>query len=54
MSHCRAMSPACGAAFVPPPPAEVDRLLDDLCVFVNDDALPPLVQAAIAPKVFLI
>jgi Fic family protein len=42
----------CGAAFVPPPPAEVDRLLDDLCVFVNDDALPPLVQAAIAHAQF--
>ena len=42
----------CGAAFVPPPPAEVDRLLDDLCVFVNDVALPPLVQAAIAHAQF--
>ncbi|HEY4276599.1 MAG TPA: Fic family protein [Conexibacter sp.] len=42
----------CGAAFVPPPPGEVDRLLDDLCVFVNDVALPPLVQAAIAHAQF--
>ncbi|MDW5595272.1 Fic family protein [Conexibacter stalactiti] len=42
----------CGAAFVPPPPEEVDRLLDDLCVFVNDVALPPLVQAAIAHAQF--
>src|SRR6201991_1010787 len=42
----------CGAAFVPPPPAEVDRLLDDLCAFVNDVALPPLVQAAIAHAQF--
>lgn len=42
----------CGAAFVPPPPAEVDRLLDDLCVFVDDVALPPLVQAAIAHAQF--
>ena len=42
----------CGAAFVPPPPREVERLLDDLCVFVNDVALPPLVQAAIAHAQF--
>lgn len=42
----------CGAAFVPPPPAEVERLLDDLCAFVNDVALPPLVQAAIAHAQF--
>lgn len=42
----------CGAAFVPPPPGEVDRLLDDLCVFVNDFTLPPLVQAAIAHAQF--
>jgi Fic family protein len=42
----------CGAAFVPPPPSEVDRLLDDLCVFVDDVALPPLVQAAIAHAQF--
>lgn len=42
----------CGAAFVPPPPGEVDRLLDDLCEFIDDDALPPLVQAAIAHAQF--
>src|SRR5262249_19857826 len=42
----------CGAAFVPPPPGDVDRLLDDLCAFVNDVALPPLVQAAIAHAQF--
>ena len=42
----------CGAAFVPPPPGEIDRLLDDLCVFANDIALPPLVQAAIAHAQF--
>jgi Fic family protein len=42
----------CGAAFVPPPPGEVGRLLDDLCVFANDIALPPLVQAAIAHAQF--
>ena len=42
----------CGAAFVPPPPEEVDRLLDDLCAFVDDVALPPVVQAAIAHAQF--
>ncbi|MBE2318918.1 Fic family protein [Solirubrobacter sp. CPCC 204708] len=42
----------CGAAFIPPPPGEVDRLLDDLCAFVDDVALPPLVQAAIAHAQF--
>jgi Fic family protein len=42
----------CGAAFVPPPPGEVERLLDDLCAFVDDDVLPPLVQAAIAHAQF--
>jgi Fic family protein len=42
----------CGAAFVPPPPEDVDRLLDDLCAFINDDDLPPLVQAAIAHAQF--
>jgi Fic family protein len=42
----------CGAAFVPPPPGEVDRLLDDLCVFSNDVTLPPLVQAAITHAQF--
>jgi Fic family protein len=42
----------CGAAFVPPPPGEVDRLLDDLCAFADDITLPPLVQAAIAHAQF--
>jgi Fic family protein len=42
----------CGAAFVPPPPENVDQLLDDLCAFVNDDDLPPLIQAAIAHAQF--
>ena len=42
----------CGAGFVPPPPGEVERLLDDLCVFIDDVALPPLVQAAIAHAQF--
>ena len=42
----------CAATFVPPPPEEVGRLLTDLCQFVNDDTLPPLVQAAIAHAQF--
>ncbi|MEQ8833438.1 MAG: Fic family protein [Miltoncostaeaceae bacterium] len=37
-----------GAAFVPPPPEEVGRLLDDLCRFCERDDLPAVVQAAIA------
>jgi Fic family protein len=37
---------------VPPPPGDVDRLLDDLCVFINDAGLPPLVRAAIAHAQF--
>lgn len=36
----------CSADFVPPPPEHVAGLLDDLCDAINDDALPPLVQAA--------
>jgi Fic family protein len=42
----------CGADYVPPPHEEVDRLLDDLTVFINDETLPPLVQAAIAHAQF--
>jgi Fic family protein len=42
----------CGADFVPPPPEEVARLLADLCAFIADEALPPLVQAAIAHAQF--
>lgn len=42
----------CGAAFVPPPPDEVDRLLGDLAVFCNSDYLPPLMQAAVAHAQF--
>ncbi|MBA2293202.1 MAG: Fic family protein [Gemmatimonadales bacterium] len=37
----------CGADFVPPPPDRVARLLDDLCDAINDDLLPPLLQAAL-------
>ena len=42
----------CGADFVPPPPEEVERLLDDLCGAVNDDRLPPIVQAALVHAQF--
>ncbi|MGI8546994.1 MAG: Fic family protein [Gemmatimonadaceae bacterium] len=42
----------CGAAFVPPPPEEVNRLLADLCQAINDDTLPPLVQAALVHAQF--
>lgn len=42
----------CGADFVPPPPEEVPRLLADLCDAVNDDRLPPLVQAALVHPQF--
>jgi Fic family protein len=37
-----------GAAYVPPPPGEVPRLLDDLAVFVNRDNIPAILQAAVA------
>ncbi len=42
----------CGADFVPPPPEEVQPLLDDLCDAINDDRLPPIVQAAIVHAQF--
>jgi Fic family protein len=42
----------CGADFVPPPHAEVGRLLDDLCELANADDLPPLVQAAVVHAQF--
>lgn len=42
----------CGADFVPPPPENVERLLDDLCQFCNDESLSPLAQAAIAHAQF--
>ncbi len=37
----------CGADFVPPPPEHVAGLLDDLFESLEDDRLPPLVQAAL-------
>jgi Fic family protein len=42
----------CGADFVPPPPEHVGPLLDDLCAAVNDETLPPLVQAALVHAQF--
>jgi Fic family protein len=42
----------CTAAFVPPPPGLVNDLIDDLCGFCNDDALPAVAQAAIAHAQF--
>ena len=42
----------CSAAFVPPPPGEVESLLRDLVAFYNDDSLPALAQAAIAHAQF--
>ena len=42
----------CGADFVPPPPEHVVSLLEDVCVAVNDETLPPLVQAALVHAQF--
>jgi len=42
----------CSAAFVPPPPELVRDLLLDLCRFCSDDALPAVVQAALAHAQF--
>ena len=42
----------CAAVFVPPPPDIVEDLLVDLCVFCNEDSLPPVAQAAIAHAQF--
>jgi Fic family protein len=42
----------CSAAFIPPPPEYVRDLLDDLCGFCNDDAIPAVAQAAIAHAQF--
>ncbi|GAC1428820.1 MAG: Fic family protein [Candidatus Velthaea sp.] len=42
----------CDADFVPPPPERVTALIDDLCAFCNDDALPAIAQAAIAHAQF--
>ncbi|GAC1512808.1 MAG: hypothetical protein NVS1B3_16790 [Candidatus Dormibacteraceae bacterium] len=40
------------AAFVPSPPGELTRLLEDLCEFLARDDLPAVVQAAIAHAQF--
>ncbi len=42
----------CGADFVPPPPEEVRGLLADLCEAINNDLLPPVVQAALVHAQF--
>jgi Fic family protein len=42
----------CGAAFVPPPPEEVQPLMRDLIAFCREETLPPLVQAAVAHAQF--
>jgi Fic family protein len=42
----------CAAAFVPPPPAHVRALMEDLCEFCNEDALPTVAQAATAHAQF--
>lgn len=42
----------CSAAFVPPPHERVAELLDDVCLFGSDDALPAVAQAAIAHAQF--
>jgi Fic family protein len=42
----------CSAAFVPPPPARVADLLEDLCEFCNGDELPAIAQAALAHAQF--
>jgi Fic family protein len=42
----------CSAAFIPPPEGDVEDLMEDLCAFINDDALPPVAQAAIAHAQF--
>ena len=42
----------CGSDFVPPPPEDVGRLLEDLATSCNEETLPPLVQAAITHAQF--
>lgn len=41
-----------GAEFIPPPEAEVPRLIDDLLEFVNRDDMSPIVKAAVAHAQF--
>ena len=42
----------CGADFVPPPPEDVPRLLDDLYDGIADETMPPVVQAALVHAQF--
>lgn len=42
----------CGADFVPPPPEDVEPLLNDLALFINTDLLPAVVQAGIVHAQF--
>jgi Fic family protein len=42
----------CSAEFVPPPQGRVPELMADLCHFASQDALPALVQAALAHAQF--
>ncbi len=42
----------CSADFVPPPAEHIAELFADLCNAVNDDRLPPLVQAALVHAQF--
>ncbi|MEJ2579679.1 MAG: Fic family protein [Kineosporiaceae bacterium] len=42
----------CGADFVPPPPEAVPALLTDLCAFIDEQQLPPLVQAGLVHAQF--
>lgn len=42
----------CGADFVPPPPEYIGDLLSDLCAAMNDESLPPLIQAALVHAQF--
>ncbi|MFA5919389.1 MAG: Fic family protein, partial [Candidatus Nanopelagicaceae bacterium] len=42
----------CDADFVPPPPEEVPRLLADLCEVMNENHLPPIVQAGLVHAQF--
>lgn len=42
----------CSAAYVPPPPELVKKLMADLCAFCNDEDLPAVAQAALAHAQF--
>lgn len=37
-----------GADYLPPPPEEIQSLMEDLCAFINQDLYSPIAQAAIA------